>query len=115
MPSTVRLLLETAKADTDLLMAKDSHGDVFTIPRQVDFLFRAPTAEKAKLVASFINDNRYGEATASSDDHGHRVQVLITMPITQNVICSVSGLMACISKLFEIDYDGWGSVTQIGK
>jgi hypothetical protein len=51
MPSIVEVLLETAKADTDLLLKKDSRGGVLALPRQVDFLLRAPTAEKAQLVA----------------------------------------------------------------
>src|SRR5262245_15927207 len=114
MPSIVELLLDTAKADTDLLLQNDARGDVLVKPRKVDFLLRAPTADKAKLVADFINDNRYGDATVLSDQDGHRVQVEIEMPITQHVICSVSGLMACISKIFDLEYDGWGSVIQPG-
>jgi hypothetical protein len=112
VPSIVELPLDTAKSDTELLLQNDARGDVFTVPREVDFFFRAPTEEKARLVADFINDNRYGNATAASDDHGHSISVLIEMPITQHVLCSVSGLMACISKIFGIDYDGWGSVIQ---
>ena len=114
MPSIVDLLLDTAKADTNLLLQNDASGDVFTVPRRVDFLLRASAAEKAQLVADFINDNRYGDATATSDEEGHRITVLIGMPITQHVVCSVSGLMACISKIFDVEYDGWGSVLKNG-
>ena len=106
MSSIVELLLETAKADTDLLITNDTLGDILSIPREVDFLLCAPTAEKAELVASFINDNRYGSATATTDEDGHRVSVVIIMPITQPVLCSVSGLMACISVIFDLEYDG---------
>ena len=109
MPSIVELLLDTAKADTDLLLKNDARGDVLSVPRQVEFLLRAATAEKAGLVAGFINDNRYGNATVTSDEHGHRVTILIDMPITQHVLCSVSGLLACVSKIFDVEYDGWGS------
>jgi hypothetical protein len=112
VPSIVELLLDTAKHDTELLLRNDARGDVFTVPREFDFLFRAPTEEKARLVAEFINDNRYGTAAAKSDEHGHTISVLIEMPITQHVLCSVSGLMACVSKIFGVDYDGWGSVIQ---
>jgi len=114
MSSIVDLLLDTSKADTDLLLQNDSHGDVLSTFRQVDFLLRAPTAEKASLVANFINDNRYGEASATSDEAGHRIAIMIDMPITQHVLCSVSGLMACISKIFDVQYDGWGSVLKTG-
>ncbi|MEL7167851.1 MAG: ribonuclease E inhibitor RraB [Bacteroidota bacterium] len=114
MASIVELLLDTAKADTDLLLQNDARGDILATPRRVDFLLRASTAEKAELVADFINDNRYGNATIVNDQDGPRIQVEIDMPITQHVICSVSGLMACISKVFDIEYDGWGSVIQPG-
>ena len=110
MPSIIELLLDTAKSDTDLLLKNDARGDVLAVPRPVDFLLRAPTAEKAQLVADFINDNRYGDASVASDEGGHRVTVVIEMPITQHVLCSVSGLMACIGKIFDVEYDGWGSV-----
>lgn len=114
MPSIVELLLDTSKADTDVLVTNESLGDVLSIPREVDFLLRAPGEKKARLVADFINDNCYGTATALSDDMGYRIQVLIEMPITQNVICAVSGLMACISKILDVEYDGWGSVIKKG-
>lgn len=107
MSAIVELLLDTAQADTDLLIKNDELGDNLSIPREVDFLLRASTAEKADLVATFINDNRYGDATSTSDDDGHRVSVKIMMLITQHVLCSVSALMACISKLFDLEYDGW--------
>jgi len=98
VPSIVELLLDTAKADTDLLLKNDARGDVLATPRRVDFLLHAPTAEKAQLVADFINDNRYGDAIAASDKDGHRITVLIEMPITQHVLCSVSGLMAASAR-----------------
>ena len=107
MPSVVETLLETARADTDLLGKNDELGDVLTVSREVEFLMFAPTEAKAQLVASFINGNRYGDAAAESSDDRHAVRVLIDMPITQNVLCSVSGLMACIGHIFDIDYDGW--------
>ncbi|HSI34593.1 MAG: ribonuclease E inhibitor RraB [Phycisphaerae bacterium] len=110
MPSIVDLLLDTARADTELLFKNDALGDVHATPREVDFLIRAPDPEKAELIASFINDNRYGSARAESDEGESRVMVVIEMPITQNVICSVSGLMACVARIFGAEYDGWGSV-----
>jgi hypothetical protein len=114
MATVVEVLMDTAKADTDVLIKNDELGDVLSIPREVDFLLRAPSEEKATLVADFINDNRYGDATALCDEEGYRVSVLINMPITQHVLCSVSGLMACICEIFEIEYDGWESAVQKG-
>ena len=112
MPSIVEILLDRSKADTELLRKNDKLGDVFTIPREVDFLLRTPSEKKAKGVAGFINDNQYGRASVQSVEAEFRIQVLIEMPITQNVVCSVSALMACISKIFGVNYDGWGCVIQ---
>ena len=39
-------LLENARADTDLLQKNDARGDVFTRPRDVDFLLIAPERDK---------------------------------------------------------------------
>lgn len=115
MPSIVQVLLDTAKADTDLLLQNNARGDVLATPRRVDFMFRTPTAEKARVLADFVNDNRYGSATVTAaGGEGHRVQVLIEMPVTQHVLCSVSGLMACVAQIFGVEYDGWGSVLQNG-
>jgi hypothetical protein len=107
-------LLENARADTDLLQKNDARGDVFTRPRDVDFLLIAPEHGKAELVASFINDNRYGSAKLQTDNAGYGVLVTIHMPIEQNILCSVSALMVCISRLFNVKYDGWGCVLQNG-
>lgn len=112
MSSFVELLLETAKADTDLLIMSDAEGDVLAMPRQVEFVIFAPDAHQAEIIAGFVNDNRYGQATAFQADGHHSVRILIDMPITQNVLCSVSGLMACISRIFGGDYDGWSSPVQ---
>jgi hypothetical protein len=101
-------LMENAAADMELLRLLDSRGDDFTLPRTVDFLFIAPTIEKAQLVAGFLNDYGYGVATAAGSDGDATVSVVIEMPIRQNAIRSVSGFMCCISALFGVEYDGWG-------
>jgi hypothetical protein len=51
------ILLETAKADTDRLLANDKQGDVIDQRRNVHFLLVAPDKEKALRVADFIDDN----------------------------------------------------------
>ena len=101
----VDVLLRNAYEDTQLLLKNDSLGDQLHVPRDVDFLLRASDVEKASLVCSFINDNQYGSAKVQ----GINVLVVIHTPIQQNIIYSISGLMACISEIFGLEYDGWGS------
>jgi len=110
--SIVDKLLENAYQDTQLLIGNDQKGDNFGIARDVEFVFYSPTFEKAEIVASFINDNQYGLAKNQEINDNFQVTVVVNMPSTQNLICSVSGLMACIGELFGVEYDGWGCVLQ---
>jgi hypothetical protein len=107
------LLHHTAKADTDLLRKNDELGDIFTTAREVDFAFETSDRRRADDFAEFVNGKNYGRAATSKIADGQfRVLVLITMPITQHLIGSVSGFMLCLSRLFQIEYLGWGSVVQ---
>ena len=107
------LLTKNAIEDTSLLLKNDEMGDVFTKPREVDFTFESPERERAEDFAEFVNGKSYGTAQVGELEAGrYRVVVLITMPIHQPLICSVSGFMLCLSRLFKIDYQGWGSVVQ---
>jgi hypothetical protein len=107
------LLTQTAKTDRDLLIKNDALGDDFTKPRDVDFAFETSEREHAEDFAEFVNGKSYGTAKFSETDAGQfRVVVLITMPTNQQVINCVSGFMLCLSRLFKIDYQGWGSVIQ---
>ena len=103
-------LLRNAYEDTQLLLKNDQLGDVLSVPRDVDFLLRAPSEEKARTVCSFIQDNQYGSASVQEQEGEFSVLVIIHMPITQNVVCSISALMCCIAAIFGMKYDGWGSV-----
>ena len=105
--AVIDTLMETAVADTDLLRKLDSQGDQLSVPRDVAFLLRAPSAEKATIVASFINDYQYGAAIAQDLEDSPSVLVTVHMPVEQHAILSVSGFMACICELFGLDYDGW--------
>jgi hypothetical protein len=105
-------LLETSRADTDVLITNDEHGDILSKPREVTFLLLAADKEKADLVGSFIEDNRYGQVTVEPGDGTYSIFVRINMPIQQPIICSVSGLMACLAAIFGIEYDGWESEIQ---
>jgi len=108
----VEALLENAYQDSQLLEGNDAKGDVFSTSRDVDFLFYAKDQEKGDLVTSFINDNCYGDASYSEHEGRHSIKVVINMPVTQNILSSVSGLMTCIAVLYDLDYDGWGCVLQ---
>jgi hypothetical protein len=112
MSSVVEALLNTAYQDSVLLEGNDEKGDIFSIPRDVDFLFYAPDKEKGELVASFINDNCYGEAGYYQSEENHCIKVIINTPIEQNIINSISGLMVCIAEIYGLEYDGWGCELQ---
>ncbi len=108
-------LQKNALADNDLLRKNDALGDVFDRPRQVDFAFKTNDREKADVVCEFINGKNFGSAHVEEGADGlFRVLVAILMPINQNLLCAVSGFMVCLSRLFAIEYDGWGSVIQKG-
>ena len=87
-------LIENAASDTDLLRKLDGQGDRFGVPRDVEFLLRAPSAEKAKTAAGFITDYQYGVATAQDLEASPSVLVVVHMPIEQHNIQAVSGFMA---------------------
>ena len=107
--SIVEKLMNNAEQDLDLLNKNDALGDNFAVPRVVDFVLYAPTAEKADLVASFINDYAFGDAEATTHEGSHRILVQIEMPTTQHVLFAVSGFMQCLAQIYELEYDGWGS------
>jgi len=107
------LLHQDALSNTDLLRKNDELGDIFTIAREVDFAFETGEKERANDFAEFVNGKSYGSAAVSELSDGRfRVLVQITMSIMQHVIGCVSGFMLCLSRLFQIDYLGWGSVVQ---
>lgn len=108
----IKALMAAAVADTELLIQLDERGDCFSIPRDVDFVLQAQAREKAELVAEFVADNQYGVPRIEESEDGFRLLVTVHMPITQQVVCSVSGLMACLAQLFSLEYDGWGCVVQ---
>ena len=72
--STVATLMDTAVADVELLRVLDADGDDFSIPRDVEFLLRGSSAEKASIVASFVNDHQYGRASLDQSTHRGSVQ-----------------------------------------
>ena len=113
--SVVDSLLDNAYADTQLLIGNDEKGDDFSVLRDIDFILYADSEQKAETVSSFINDNQYGSASFKKIEDRYQIIVVVNMPSTQNLVCSVSGLMVCIAELFGVDYDGWGCVLQRSK
>jgi regulator of RNase E activity RraB len=106
-------LLEGAEADRDVLKKQLAMGDDPSIPRDVDFVLYAKDLEKAELVRDFVHDNSYGrsfvqEVPQNPPDSQHRIIVQVFMPTTQHALCAVSALMACLAKLYDLAYDGWG-------
>lgn len=112
--SVISRLVEAAVADTDVLRSLDANGDDFSKFREVDFSFKCQNEEKARAVASFLDDYQYGRASVAVENGQYLVQVLIDMPVTQNILLCVSGFMTCIAELYGVELDGWGCVAQRG-
>ena len=112
MSNLVKRLMNTAQADTDLLAMNEEHGDDLSVAREVEFFLYARSAKRAELVASLINDFRYGCAEAVRSGDRHLIRVLVRMPITQPVLCSVSGFFTCLGAMYGVNYDGWESALQ---
>jgi hypothetical protein len=81
-------------------------------PPSLYVTMRVKTVCSERRRGGFVGDNQYGVATVQEDDGGLSVLVVSHMPITQNVICSVSALMRCLAAIFDVEYDGWGSTIQ---
>ena len=109
MTTIVETLIEAATADTSLLLKNQELGDDATIARSVDFVFYGKTKKRVELVASFVTDFRYGVPQVKKSKGRYMLTVSIAMPTTQNVLCSVSGFMACLASIYELEYDGWES------
>ncbi len=114
-PETFALLRENARADNDLLCRNDALGDVFTRPRDVDFLFKTGEEQRAQALCDYILAMHFADATMRRDEDGlFWVTAILPMPVHPPLICSVSAFMVCLAQLFEVEYDGWGSVIQNG-
>lgn len=108
--SVIEALLETAYVDTQLLDQMDALGDDPSKSREVGFVLRSREKDKAKTLVSFIQDNQYGIPQLqqpAADDADYQVIITVNMPITQPLLYSVSGLMACLAQIFEVEYEGW--------
>jgi hypothetical protein len=106
------LLHENAKADLDLLLSCDARGDHFANSRTVDFAFKTKDRETADDLCEYINGKNFGKAHVRADEELCWVICKIEMPITQELVFCVSGFMLCLSRLFQVEYDGWGSIIQ---
>lgn len=110
--SVIEKIMAASEADTDVLRRLDADGDDFSVFRDVDFHFVCSSQEKAEVVAGFLDDYQFGRAKVLEEDGRFEVNVVIHMPVTQNVILSVSGFMTCIAELYSVEFDGWGCLTQ---
>jgi hypothetical protein len=111
--SLVESLLDNADSDRDLLRKNEAIGDIASIPRDLDFVLYAKNQKKAELVCSFVHDNSYGRSFYQAVPENparsqHRIIVQVFMPTTEHAVCAVSGLMVCLAKLYDLEYDGWG-------
>ena len=62
-------LIKNAEADIELLKQNDLKGDQFDKPRQVDFLFKSPTREKAEAIAGFLSDYNFGNTNITQNEN----------------------------------------------
>jgi hypothetical protein len=112
--SIISKLMDATEADTDVLHRLDENGDNFEKIREVDFTFKCVDKQKAETLAGFLDDYQYGKTNVLFEDEDYFVQVLINMPVTQNIILCISGFMTCIAELYNVEFDGWGCVAQNG-
>ncbi|MBK4999732.1 ribonuclease E inhibitor RraB [Pseudomonas sp. S31] len=106
-------LMNQVPADIDVLISLDSQGDDFSTQRDVDFVFYAKELRQGEAAVGFINDFRFGAAKLETvSEEQHRIRVTLHSQVTQEVILCLSGYMACLAHLFDLDYDGWGCIAQ---
>ena len=115
----VEILLKNSEQDRKVLDHNASIGDRMEEPRDIDFAFHSRDEGQAKTVGSFFIDNHYGMPKLELVDDPkfgrfYRLTVVIKAPATEHIVCSISGLMACIGAIFGIEYVGWGSFVQNG-
>jgi hypothetical protein len=110
--SIAKSLMDTAVKDSRLLVKNQELGDQAEIPRDIEFVLYAKDEERAKLVANFVTDYRYGRPSVNRVEHRGTVawQLLITIysPTTENVVMTLSAFMVCLSQIYDLEYDGWG-------
>ena len=110
--SIAQSLIDTAVEDSRLLVKNQELGDRAEIPRDIDFVLYAKNEERAKLVASFVTDYRYGRPAVERVEHrgtiSWRLLITIHAPTTENVVMTLSAFMVCLSQIYDLDYDGWG-------
>jgi hypothetical protein len=109
--------MDIAVVDSRLLVENQELGDRSEIPRDIDFVLYAKDEEKARLVADFVTDYRYGQPFvegrfAERGEYSWRLRITIHSPTTENVAMTLSAFMACLSHLYDLNYDGWGCVIQ---
>lgn len=114
--SIAKLLMDTAVQDSRVLVKNRELGDRAEISRDIEFVFYAKNEERARLVASFVTDYRYGRpAVKRVEQNGADAwQLLITIqaPMSENIVMTLSAFMVCLAQVYDLDYDGWGANIQ---
>ena len=105
--SLLHNLLDNAYQDTQFLTELHQQGDDLVLFRKVHFVFFGKDKEKTLSLAEFIQDNQYAEVVIEERESTFVLKATIQMPITQQLLCSISALMTCLSELFGVEYDGW--------
>lgn len=94
--SIAQSLMDTAVEDSRLLAKNQEIGDRAEIPRDIDFVFYAKNEERAKLVASFVTDYRYGRPAVECVEHrgtvAWRLLITIHAPTTEKCCDDTIGI-----------------------
>jgi hypothetical protein len=112
----IKRLIETAEADSQLWFKNRKMGDRAESPRDIDFVLYAKDKGRASLVANFVTDYRYGhpliQRVKFRGTVSWRLVITIHAPATENVVMTLSAFMVCLSQLYGLEYDGWGTTIE---
>lgn len=104
------VLRERARRDLELLERNRRHRDDLAKSRPVDFEMVADAEDGAQRACDFVMACNYGQCWVAAEQGEWKVYVRIPMPLEQDQLCRVSGLMALIAATFGLRYDGWGCI-----
>ena len=105
--SLVNNLIEGAASDAELVKVLKEKGDNLSNFREVTFLFRCPSKDKANQVSGFLVDHHFADASVVESSGEFTVEANINMPIQLQIVTSVSGLMTVVGLMFDSVFDGW--------
>jgi hypothetical protein len=100
-------LIDGAVIDAKLVRILEEKGDDLSNFRDVTFLFLCPSKDKADQVSGFLVDYHFADAKLVESNGEFTVEANICMPIQQQIVTSVSGLMTVVGLMFDSVFDGW--------